>query len=489
MTAPALVTSVSSAFVNMKPSLNKLLLLALTAGAVHFPAPQAGAFSLVGPFDGFQDATLNYNRDEGVLPTRNPRINDLGGPQNLGEEYRRNVGGLFYAFDYAFLDFFGQRGIVEVDKAIKILNDLPAFSTMSADLSEFPLETQRINYRASALGLVDLKSFTMGYLLEQLGLLSPHQYAWTLRQRLPYLDLPCPFFQFWVIRRNFDPVTWEPTSYINGALYTYTIETSCPPGADVQDAAEVPVDPLAFNWSAVAENDGYVIGGFYSGLTRDDIGGLRYLYRKNNFNYEPVPANVFGGTSGGGSPWSPVDPSVTNQPISGQSFTMGGIDKLKFTKVYFDGLLGQTFTAVSNSYSVPVAVNVQSGTSLDGGGDLNLRVEQLRVTRAATFPDIVFSATDQLDGGVTRTIPAYTRSTQLQVNNGPGIMDNTITISFNKIGPYVVNLLTPTTPFVSEANAQQRLRFGAFDGSTNPPVIFPSGASIKELERIYFGGN
>jgi hypothetical protein len=168
---------------------------------------------------------------------------------------------------------------------------------------------------------------------------------------------------------------------------------------------------------------------------------------------------------------------------------MGGIDKLKFTKVYFDGLLGQTFTAVSNSYTVPVAVNVQSGTSLDGGGDLNLRVEQLRVTRVAAFPDILFSAGDLLDGGVARTFPVYTRSTQLQVNNGPGIMDNSISISFNKIGPYVVNLLTPTTPFVSEANALQRLRFGAFDGSTNPPVIFPSGASIKELERIYFGGN
>lgn len=480
----------------MKNYLKNICLIAAAIGLLHLAGPSASAFSLVGPFDGYQEAGLNYNRATvGRLPNRSTRINDLGGPQNLGEEYRRNIGSFFYGYNYAFLDYFGARGVEEVDKAIKILNDLPAFSTMSEDLSEFPLDTQRINYRAAALGLVDMKSFTLGTLLEQLGLLSGHQYAWTLRNKSNIGDLPCPFYNYWIVRRNFDPVTWEPTSYINGALYTFALEFVCPPVEDVQDAAEVAADPLAFNWSAVAENEGYVLGGFYSGLTRDDVGGLRYLYRKNNFNYEPVPNNVFGGTSGGGSPWSPVDPNVTNLPITGLSFTMGGVDKLKFTKVYFDGLLGQTFTAVSNSYSVPVAVDVQSGSSVDGGGEINLRVEQLRVTRVAVFPDIVFSASDLLDGGLPpfvhlgRNAPTYVRSADYVVNNGPGIMDNSITITFNKQGPYLQRSYTPGSPFVTELTSFQAPVYAAFDGSTNPPVLFPSGASIKDLERIYFGDN
>ena len=153
--------SASYAFANMKHRIQGLLALGITIGAVQFSAPMARAFSLMGPFDGYQTAELNYNRDPLVLPLRNPRGNDLGGPQNLGEEYRKNVGTIYYAYDYAFLDYFGARGMEEVDKAVKVLNDLPAFSSMSESLSEYPPDTQRINYRASALGLVDLKSFAL----------------------------------------------------------------------------------------------------------------------------------------------------------------------------------------------------------------------------------------------------------------------------------------------------------------------------------------
>ncbi len=336
------------------------------------------------------------------------------------------------------------------------------------------------------MGLIDLKSYALGALIYELGLLSPHQYAWTLRDRS---DGTCPFFQYWFIRRNFDPVTWEPTAYINGALYTFVLEWSCPPGPDVQDASEVAVDPLAFNWSAVAENDGLVFGGYYSGLTRDDVGGLRYLYRRSNFNFETIPPNVTLGSSGGGSPWSPVDPNITNTPIAGTSATIGGIDKLKFTKVYFDGLLGQTFTAVSNTYTIPVAVDVQSGLNFDGSGQLDIDVERVTLTRVATLPDLVFGAEDGLDATGFVSIPTYVRPGTFVLNNGPGTMEGGIRITFSKIGPYVVDVMTPLFPFVTEASSLQRFRFGAFDGSTNPPVIFPSGTSIKEMERLILGGN
>jgi len=473
----------------MKHPFRKLLIA--LSGSLLIPTalvvPDAAAFSLLGPFDTWQVPVLNYNRNVLVFPLRSPRGNEIGGPQNLGEEYRRNVSGLFYAYDYSFLDYFGARGMEEVDKAVKILDDLPPFSTMSEDLSEFPLDTQRINFRASALSLVDLKSYALGLLVYELGLLSPHQYAWTMRNR-DTANRDCPFFAYWFVRRSFDPVTWEPTSYINGALYTFALEWSCPPGQDVQEASEIAVDPLAFNWSAVAENDGMILGGYYSGLTRDDVGGLRYIYRGNNFNYEPLPANVTLGASGGGSPWSPVNPNITNTPVAGASATIGGIDKLSFTKVFFDGLLGQTFTTVSNSYTVPVAVDVQTGVSFDGSRDLNIQVQSVSLTRVATFPDIVFYASDGLDATGFVTTPVYGRSTDYQRNNGPGTMEGTLAIGFSKIGPYTVDDML-LNPFVSEATSTQQFRFGAFDGSTNPPVIFPSGTSIREMEQLILGGN
>ena len=59
----------------------------------------------------------------------------LGGPKNAaaGEEYRWNVPTIYYAYDAAFLDFFGTRGRDEGEKAVKILNDLPPASILKVD--------------------------------------------------------------------------------------------------------------------------------------------------------------------------------------------------------------------------------------------------------------------------------------------------------------------------------------------------------------------
>src|SRR5439155_706987 len=103
--------------------------------------------------------------------------------------------------------------------AFAILNALPAFSKMSTKLDEFPLDTRRVNYRASALSLLDLKSTALGMLTEELGLASPDRYVWALRERRVIVNLPF----YLVIKRNFDPVTLAPSSYVNGVLYTYGI--------------------------------------------------------------------------------------------------------------------------------------------------------------------------------------------------------------------------------------------------------------------------
>src|SRR6185436_12926864 len=127
-------------------------------------------------------------------------------------EYRWNIRTVTYGFDESFLNYFGQQGVDAVNQAFAILNAIPAYSQMSSNLSEFPLDTRRSNYRASALGLMDLKSATLGLMTEELGLASSDRYVWTLRDRRIIGTDP----YYLVIKRNFDPVTLAPSSYVNG---------------------------------------------------------------------------------------------------------------------------------------------------------------------------------------------------------------------------------------------------------------------------------
>ena len=101
-----------------------------------------------------------------------------------------------------------------------------------------------------------------------------------------------------------------PLRYVNGTLYSYYINDNCPVGGAPQsgDAFELPADAtknFPFNFTAVATKEGLDYGGFYLGLTRDDFGGLRYLYRKNQYVYESLDPNSVA-LPGGGSPFSPA---------------------------------------------------------------------------------------------------------------------------------------------------------------------------------------
>src|SRR5436309_5341934 len=132
----------------MAKSFTILSILLLVGGLM----PQANAFSLLGPYaiaggNVWQVERLGYNID-----------GDIGGPMNAaaGEEYRWNSKIVVYAYDAAFFDFFGTRGVEEVEKAIKIVNDLPPASLLNVD--DYPMTAERVDPRASALGLMDLKS-------------------------------------------------------------------------------------------------------------------------------------------------------------------------------------------------------------------------------------------------------------------------------------------------------------------------------------------
>jgi hypothetical protein len=470
----------------MRSLLARFLLLIALAWAV----PSGRAFSLMGALDTWQTVELGYQIGA-----------DIGGPMNLGEEYRLNVPMLTFGFDESFLNYFGTKGAEEIEKAMQTFNDLPAVSTLSEDLSEYPLDTRRFNHRASALYLYDLRSYVMATMLEFLGLAPPERYVWTLRSRVVIGDIP----YYSVIKRNFDPVTWEPSSYVNGTLYTYLIlQTYTDP---VYEAVEFEVDPSQPSVSSVAGFNidagtvaaaGYFAnispGLFYTGLTRDDVAGLRYLYRPDNFNIESIATNAVtaplaaragnyiigsGSSGGGGGGWG--DPGGGTNVVGTTNLAVNvalrpGVDKVTFVRVDYDSMLG-SWTVITNRFVDRYVTNYA------------LRTQQLERTLAQ--PDILFTAADlgPTPAGdqfvFVRTIP-YVNLDPLNGTTtlgGPGLVDVPLVMTFSKVGQYLLNIGDG-----GEVDGLPNFWWGTYDGTPTEPIVYPVGASIKTLERLILEG-
>jgi hypothetical protein len=427
---------------------------------------------------------------------------------NLGEEYRWNVPTLYYSFSADFLTYFGQRGVDEIEKAIKVLNDLPAVDDINVD--DYPLQSQRINHQASQLILYDLKSQALSILLNQRGITDPTRYVFTLRNRWN----PANATNYFVIMRNFDPVTSEPTPFINGQLWTYTTILELQTGESY--AVTEPVDPLALGGLINTPVTGEAVsawlqyGGFWTGLTRDDVGGLKYVYRSSNLNVENAPPGVSSFVAGtpvlsdgggaGGSPWSvPVVtvPGTTpggtpGAPAAGTNYVntglRPGIPRIRMIRVDADSLLG-SFPSNNVSYVDRVITN---GNTI-----------QQTLVRPLLAPDILFDARD-LQGADTAQIHIILQDGNqagawvnndavngVAGNDGPGSIQPlgnatpVFVISFNKVGPIFAN----SQPFfLSEASAARGYQWGSFDGSATPPLIYPNAASIAEVEEAVLGG-
>jgi hypothetical protein len=454
----------------MKQHVKRLLSMVFVVGV----AIKCSAFSLLGPLDTWQVQRIGYN----------PYNTDIGGPMNLGEEYRWNVRTIYYAFDPSYIEYFGPKGVAAVDQAFAVFNALTNVSAMSSNLSEYPMSTLRFNYQASALNLVDIKSITMAAILEEMGVTSSERYTWTLRARG---GTPVGYS---VIKRNFDPVTRQPSSFVNGVLYTYTIQEFQNP--DVADAVESRVDPLQTAVS-VADTMGSLFptsvtaadfGAYFTGLTRDDVGALRYLYNPSNRNAETLPPNTLFQASGGsgGGAWVPVGGTGTNTTTTGvNQASRPGVDKITFVRVNYDPLLGTSIATnvYTDNYYLPNSDTLRSQT----------------VARVITEPDILIIAEDL---GVTIYVPALFRRTDTggwgdnsAINSsaalaGPGQIAPPIELAFSKVGPYILN---SAGGFLDEYNnAGVGFVWGSYDGTTNEPVVFPDGTSVSALsQQLLFG--
>lgn len=270
----------------------------LWVGLFCLCGPSVFGFVLGGPInEPYQITAIGYNVSGASAAFGNMNGNaDIAAPKNFGQGYRWNVPVVYYAYDASFASFFGPYGMAECDKAFALFNSLSNVSSYSSNLTEWPLTASRANPAAEALGLSDLKSSLMGVLIEELGLMQPDRFVWCLHDRYIPAGAACPNYDYFVIQRNFDPVTRVYSSFVNNALYGFSVQDACPLNPNpyaplLADAVEYNVDPRTIPNKAVASQELF-LGNFYTGLTRDDIGGLRDLLAATNVFRESTGSNI-----------------------------------------------------------------------------------------------------------------------------------------------------------------------------------------------------
>ncbi len=421
----------------MKSSLQKFA-ICLSAIFLIASIVKSSAFSLLGPFEPWMEYTNGVRQ-----------VGDIGGPMCISNEYRWNVPVVTYGFDKSFLDYFGTNGVAAVESAIQTLNDLPPASQIVP--SNYPFDSQQINFPANAQNLYDLKSQTLSLLLEQMGLAEPTRYIFALRQWNPVFisdpdkgEWPDGTIPNYIVQRNFDPQTLSASSYVNDTLYTARVF----PSASQNRIDVFSDDPMAVAYTAVADFN-LNAGQFYTGLTYDDVGGLAYLLSTNNVNYETLLSSVVGiGTNASSfvnGAWRP------------------GVDKITFIPQPMDSQSG-VFLPTTNYFTDSYITNAI--------------LQQQQMARVIPQPDFLFSA-----GDVTLGVPSmsfFTRTgTTNWLNNagangstngaGPGVIQPLVQIVFNKLG----RQLTSIGSISDEFTFDESQFWAAFDNSVNAPVTYP----------------
>jgi hypothetical protein len=441
----------------MKFSLQKIA-IGLSATFLIASTIESGAFALLGPFQPWMEETNGLRQPSIIyLPGYAPASlepSDIGGPMCISNEYRWNVPVVTYGFDQSFLNYFGTNGVAAVESAIQILNTLPPASQIV--LTNFPLDSQQVNFTAQTQNLFDLKSTTLSLLLEQLGLAQPTRYIYVLRQWNPVfipssrneisspIDWPDWVYPDFISQQNFDPQTLDTSTYVNNTFYSAYISSEGNQNIMVPFA----VDPLAPTYPAVADEP-WVCGNFYTGLTEDDIGGLCYLLSTNNVNYETLLPGVYG------------------IGVNSNSFVNGawrpGVDKITFVQQPVDSLTG-AFLPMTNQFT---------DTYITNGN-----VMQQQLARVVSQPDFLFSAEDfeelTSSPNVRRTgITNWINNAALNGNlngAGPGIIQPPVAITFNESG----KTFGHDNSIQDESVYDETSLWGSFDGSTNAPISYPA---------------
>jgi hypothetical protein len=410
------------------------------------------AFSLLGPYADWMDVPKGY---------RTP--GDIGGPMNIGEGYRWNLPVVTYGFDRSFLDYFGSNGVAAVEGAIEILNALPPAS--SIELTNYPLEVWRINYRAQADHLLDLKTATLQLLLEQMGLTDPGRYVFCIRD---FFQNPAGTnYCFDVVERSFDPTTAQPSAFLNGMAFSYLIEVlEALPSPTNIFCVTVPfsVDPIAAESHPATSLQNLNYGTYLNGLSWDDVGGLRYLLSGSEVRCESLLPDVHA--------------AGTNSGDFVRTADRPGIEKVAFVRHPFGSLNGE-FRPFTNHWT-------------DVYYDWDDAVYQ-EVERVTTRPDILFTGRD-FGAAMIGTRSGTTNWVNNAALNdssdgaGPGVIQPPITLTYNTGGPLYMNIYDPAFMFngLSQYTGYLESSWGSFDGSTNAPILYPDVQIAFQPTQVRF---
>ncbi|MGB0587316.1 MAG: hypothetical protein ACPGQC_11245 [Limisphaerales bacterium] len=346
---------------------------------------------------------------------------DMGTPKRIDEFYRWNTPNLTYGFDQSFIRFFGEQGIAAVNDAMNVLNDFFVPQDGSYDgVSGMNLTKQGfggnfnsawVNGSARQENLIDLKSLTLGIMVNYLGLGNPYRYAFTATNAIiPNGALSGAIFS--VALKNYDPRTLIETDVINGVQFSYRLIHDQPAGsvADtstvgnmVMDLEEFTADtsgnafsavsaiPDAFYgntdivWTDVPSVFGFgvyydgmnAMGGMYRprhGLTYDDAGGLKYLYSTNTIamEYNPytlVQPAIFTPTSPSGRLYLPPTGSEAfNRSMQVSPFPVrnGGPLASSFASTHPLSQFGQTVSSTQNTNILNSITNHMNGFGFYG---------------------------------------------------------------------------------------------------------------------------
>ena len=373
-------------------------------------ASHADAFVLVGPTDaGALENTLGWGAPNQAVFSAN-LVDDMGTPKRIDEFYRWNTPNLTYGFDASFVQFFGEQGITAVTDAMNVLNDYfrpqdgsyVGVSDMNLTKQGFGgnYNTAWVNGSARQENLIDIKSLTLGIMVNYLGLGNPYRYAFTATNAIiPNAALSGAIFS--VALKNYDPRTLVETDMINGVQFSYRLIHDQPPGS-VADAATVGAMTMdleeftadtsgnAFSavsaitdafygnsdivWTDVPSVFGFgvyydginAMGGMYRprhALTYDDAGGLKYLYSTNTIamEYNPytlVQPAIFTGATGN-----------RHLPQTGSEAFNRSLNNLSPFPVRNAGLLASSFASTHplTQFANPTAItNFMNGSGFFG---------------------------------------------------------------------------------------------------------------------------
>ena len=264
---------------------SRLFIFCISFYLYFFEIRSVLAFSLITPPQPWMLSELGYS--------------DHGWRSGFGlieHEYRWPIPFITYGFTQEFEDDFGQEGISEVKRAIEWFNLTEADKLV---LDNYPLRSESDNFSAAKQNLISFRSAAGTCILEQLGVGNPYRGIFTLNSVKPGIGVMSEqsgnwFYSFGVLsnsvavvyNRNYDPLSLFPSRYINGELYTFSINDTL--GTPFLSTANVSFGVRRRSLASIEYQPGRVA----FGLTRDDVGALRHILSRDNLNIEALPDDV-----------------------------------------------------------------------------------------------------------------------------------------------------------------------------------------------------